>query len=96
MIQRAVRAEPANSSFLDSLGWAYFKLGKLTEAERHLSEAARRDNQSATIQEHLGDLYQKLGKTDQALAAWKKALSLSVEVDEMERIKAKLGSNLKD
>ena len=96
MIQRAVRAEPANPSFLDSLGWAYFKLGKLTEAERHLSEAARRDNQSATIQEHLGDLYQKLGKTHQALAAWKKALSLSVEVDEMERIKAKLSSNLKD
>jgi predicted Zn-dependent protease len=96
MIQRAVRAEPANSSFLDSLGWAYFKLGKLTEAERHLNEAARRDSQSSTIQEHLGDLYQKLGKTDQAHAAWKKALSLSVEAEEMERIKAKLGSNLKD
>ncbi|MGB7924930.1 MAG: tetratricopeptide repeat protein [Pyrinomonadaceae bacterium] len=94
MIQRAVRAEPANSSFLDSLGWAYFKLGKLTEAERHLNEAARRDGQSATIQEHLGDLYQKLGKTDQAHAAWKKALSLSVEVEEMERLKAKLDGKL--
>jgi predicted Zn-dependent protease len=94
MINRAVRSDPANSSFLDSLGWAYFKLGKLTEAERHLSEAARRDNQSATIQEHLGDLYQKLGKTDQAQVAWKKALSLSVEAEEIERIKAKLDGSL--
>lgn len=94
MIQRAVRAEPTNSSFLDSLGWAHFKLGNLTEAERHLNEAARRDSQSATIQEHLGDVYQKLGKPEQASAAWKKALSLSVEADEMQRIKAKLGNNL--
>jgi predicted Zn-dependent protease len=94
MIQRAVRAEPTNASYLDSLGWAYFKLGKLNEAERHLSDAARRNTTSATIQEHLGDLYQKLGKTDQALAAWKKALALSVEADEMARIKAKLSSNL--
>jgi tetratricopeptide (TPR) repeat protein len=94
MIQRAVRSEPTNASYLDSLGWAYFKLGKLDEAERHLSDAARRDTSSATIQEHLGDIYQKLGKTEQALAAWKKALSLSVEADEMQRIKAKLSSNL--
>lgn len=93
MIQRAVRSEPSNSSFLDSLGWAYFKLGKLTDAERHLNEAARRDNQSATIQEHLGDLYQKQGKTDQAQAAWKKALSLSVEADALERIKVKLDTS---
>jgi predicted Zn-dependent protease len=90
MIQKAVRAEPTNSSFLDSLGWAYFKLGKLDEAERHLSEAVRRDASSATIQDHLGDLYQRRGKTEQARAAWQKALALTVEVDDITRIKAKL------
>ena len=94
MIQRAVKAEPTNSSFLDSLGWAYFKLGKFDEAEQHLSDAARRNTSSATIQEHLGDLYQKLGKTEQAFTAWKKALALSVEADEMARLKTKLSSNL--
>lgn len=91
MIQRAVRANPTNSSFLDSLGWAYFKLGRLDEAERHLAEAARRNNQSATIQEHLGDLYQQRGKTEMARAAWQKALSLTVESVNTTRIKAKLG-----
>jgi tetratricopeptide (TPR) repeat protein len=90
MIQKAVRAEPTNSSFLDSLGWAYFKLGKLDEAERHLSEAVRRDAASATIQDHLGDLYHRRGKPEQARAAWQKALALAVEADEITRIKAKL------
>ena len=92
MIQKAVRAEPTNSSYLDSLGWAYFKLGKLDEAERHLSEAARRDATSATIHDHLGDLYQRRGKPELARAAWQKALALAVEVDEITRIKAKLNA----
>ncbi len=93
MIQKAVRAEPTNSSFLDSLGWVYYKLGNLDEAERHLSEAARRDATSATIHNHLGDIYQRRGKTEQARAAWQKALALAVEVDEITRIKAKLNSS---
>lgn len=92
MIQRAVRANPTNSSFLDSLGWAYFKLGKLDEAERNLTEAARRNNTSPTIQEHLGDLYQQRGKLELARAAWQKALSLAVETQDTARLKAKLSS----
>ncbi len=93
MIQRAVKAEPANSSFLDSLGWAYFKLGQLEEAERHLLDAARRDGSSATIQEHLGDVYQQQGKTKEARAAWEKALKLLSEGEQAARIRTKLGGN---
>ncbi|MDT7687966.1 MAG: hypothetical protein QOE46_725 [Acidobacteriota bacterium] len=91
MIERAVRAEPHNPSFLDSLGWAYFKLGKLKEAERYLSDAASRNATSATIQEHLGDLFQKLGQQDKAQASWRRALSLAAEAADTARIKAKLG-----
>ena len=90
MIQRAVKADPTNASFLDSLGWVYFKLGKLSEAERYLSEAARRNPTSATIQEHLGDLFARLGQKNQAQASWQKALSLTTEVEDISRIKAKL------
>nr|MDQ3820422.1 tetratricopeptide repeat protein [Acidobacteriota bacterium] len=90
MIQRAVRSSPTNASFLDSLGWAYFKLGKLDEAERSLTEAARRNNQSATIQEHLGDLYQRRGKLEQAKAAWQRALALTTEAGDTTRLRAKL------
>lgn len=91
-VQRAVRAEPFNPSYLDSLGWAYYKLNKFEEAERYLSDAARRDSGSATIQEHLGDVYQKRGKAEQARTAWQKALSLSVEAAEVDRLRAKLGT----
>ncbi|HEV7844604.1 MAG TPA: tetratricopeptide repeat protein, partial [Pyrinomonadaceae bacterium] len=90
LIQRAVRTNPTNSSFLDSLGWAYFKLGRLEEAERHLTEAARRNTTSVAIQEHLGDLYQRRGKTELARAAWQKALTLVVEAGDTARIRAKL------
>jgi tetratricopeptide (TPR) repeat protein len=90
LIQRAVRAEPTNSSFLDSLGWVYFKLGQLENAERHLREAARRNATSSTIHEHLGDLYFRQGKMELARAAWQKALSLSLEIDKTARLKAKL------
>jgi tetratricopeptide (TPR) repeat protein len=95
MIERAVRAEPRNPSFLDSLGWAYFKLGKLKEAERYLSDAARLNASSATIQEHLGDLFQKLGQPEKAQAFWRKALSLAAEAAETTRIKAKLNGETK-
>jgi Flp pilus assembly protein TadD len=90
MIQRALRAEPTNASFLDSLGWAFFKLGRFEEAERNLIEAARLDQTSATIQEHLGDTYQKRGKNELARAAWQKALALNIAQDGTARIKAKL------
>ncbi|MDQ3907090.1 MAG: tetratricopeptide repeat protein, partial [Acidobacteriota bacterium] len=43
MIQRAVKSEPTNASYLDSLGWVYFKLGQLDEAERYLTDASRRN-----------------------------------------------------
>lgn len=91
MIERALRSDPQNPSFLDSLGWVYYKLGKLKEAERYLSDAARRNPTSATIQEHLGDLYQKLGQHEKAQASWRKALSLAAEAADTARIKAKLG-----
>ncbi|HEY0546268.1 MAG TPA: tetratricopeptide repeat protein [Pyrinomonadaceae bacterium] len=95
MIQRAVKADPTNPSFLDSLGWAYFKLGQFDMAERNIADAARRDTSSATIHEHLGDVYQKQGKTVQARAAWQKSLQFLNEGEQASRIKSKLNGNLK-
>ena len=90
LIKRAVNAERTNASFLDSLGWAYFKLGQFEEAERYLTDASRRNPASVTIHEHLGDLHQRRGKSDLARAAWQKALSISVDASTTTRLKAKL------
>jgi len=95
MIQRAVKAEPTNSSFLDSLGWVQFKLGQFAEAERNLTEAARRSAGSATIQEHLGDLYFGQGKKEKARSAWQKSLRFLPDGDQASRIKIKLSRNSK-
>ena len=67
MIQRAVKAEPKNAAYLDSLGWAYFKLGKLDEAERYFSQAIPTSrNVFSAMHEHLGDVYDRMGKPEQA------------------------------
>ncbi|MCV5132939.1 tetratricopeptide repeat protein, partial [Escherichia coli] len=56
LIKQAVESDPTNPSFLDSLGWAHFKLGNLDEAEKYLRDAIGIDSSSATIHEHLGDV----------------------------------------
>jgi tetratricopeptide (TPR) repeat protein len=96
MIQRAVKAEPTNSSYLDSLGWVYFRLGKLKEAEENLAAAARSNAASATIHEHLGEVYHARNEVDRARAAWEKALSLSREPAQTARLKARLNVKVND
>ncbi|HYO98679.1 MAG TPA: tetratricopeptide repeat protein [Pyrinomonadaceae bacterium] len=93
MIKRAVKSEPTNPNYLDSLGWVYFKLGQLDEAERHLNDAARRNTRSSTVQEHLGDLYQKRGKPEEARAFWRKAIGLTTDASDITRLKAKIGGD---
>ncbi|MEE8257856.1 MAG: tetratricopeptide repeat protein [Acidobacteriota bacterium] len=73
-IQKALQMEPKNGAYLDSLGWAYFKMNKYNLAEIHLEEAARRITHDPTIHEHLGYLYYSTGRTKQARDAWKRAL----------------------
>lgn len=91
MIKQALKVDPRNPSYLDSLGWAYFKLGKLPEAEKYLTEAARTDAESATIYEHLGDLYREKNEPAKAKSLWERAIRLSTEAAEIERLKKKLG-----
>ncbi len=91
LIQRAVDISPNNASFLDSLGWAYFKLDKLDEAEKYLKSAARFNPSSSVILEHLGDVYHKQGKSELAISTWRKALKLSSDTDDINRLKTKLG-----
>ena len=90
LIARAVKIDATNPSYLDSLGWAYFKLGQLEQAEKYLKEAARIDASSATIQEHLGDVFEKLGKLEQAKSSWQKSLTLTGEAEQTARLKSKL------
>jgi len=90
LIQQAVKIDPTNPSYLDSLGWAYFRLGKFVEAEKNLKEALRMDSSSGTIHEHLGDVYQKQGKLDLAKMSWSRALNLFSDAADLTRVRKKL------
>ena len=101
MIKQAVTQEPSNGAYLDSLGWAYYKQNKLTEAEENLRKANDRQKHDPTILGHLGDVYAKLGQSDQAviywqraLAEWQKAVPADYETEKVNELDAQL-KNLK-
>ena len=74
LLRRALKIEPGNASFLDSLGWAFFKQGKLADAEAPLAEAAAKMPTNSVIQDHLGDLRFQQKRYAEAIGAWERAL----------------------
>jgi tetratricopeptide (TPR) repeat protein len=75
LLQRALKLEPGNPSYLDSLGWAYFQQGRLDLADKPLTEAAAQLEDSSVVQDHLGDLRFKQRRYVDAAAAWERALA---------------------
>jgi len=73
-VKQALTFEPNNGAYLDSLGWVYFRLGKYDLAEQNLTKAETRMGTDPTVQEHLGDLYQKTGRLKLAAAHWDRAV----------------------
>ena len=77
LIQKALKKSPTNGAYLDSLGWAYFKQGKLNDALKQLEKAVIYMPDSVEVQDHLGEVYLKKGRKKEAVAAWQKAIQLS-------------------
>ncbi len=97
LIQRALKVDPNNGAFLDSLGWAYFKQDRLMDAEQCLRKAIERQGNDPTILGHLGDVYLKLGENQQAaeiferaLAQWQKAAPADYEPAKVNELDAQL------
>ncbi len=76
MSLEAVKADSVNSSYLDTLGWIYFKLGNYPEAARYIQKAIDAGDASSVVHEHLGDAYFKLNEAEKARMFWQKALDL--------------------
>ena len=90
LVQRALKIEPANPSFLDSLGWAFFKQGRIDLADAPLSQAAEKLPASAAVQDHLGDLRYAQQRWADAAAAFERALAGDVEAADRRKIEDKL------
>jgi tetratricopeptide (TPR) repeat protein len=87
LIARALKAEPDNAAYLDSMGWVLFKLNHPTEALEYLLKAAGASEEpDATIYDHLGDVYDVLNEHAKAREAWRKSL----DVEANETVKKKL------
>ncbi|HLH39137.1 MAG TPA: tetratricopeptide repeat protein [Bryobacteraceae bacterium] len=96
-IKKANEQVPNNGAFLDSLGWIYFKLGRLPEAEENLRKAVELDPRDATVHDHLGDVLLKESKLREAVGQWEisyKEWNLSSPADldakQMAKVKDKL------
>jgi tetratricopeptide (TPR) repeat protein len=74
LLKKALEVEPDNGSYLDSLGWAYYKADKLDLAVTNLQRAAEQLKANSVIQDHYGDVLFKLLRYDDAIAAWMRAI----------------------
>lgn len=76
LTQRAVALKPNNGYYVDSLGWAFYKMGKLNEALAEIKRAAALVQDDPVIFEHLGEIYLKQNLMPEAREAWLRSLSL--------------------
>jgi len=77
LIERALKIEPKNAAFLDSMGWVLFRLGQPSEALPYALKAAElSDEPDAVLYDHIGDIYAALKQGEKARASWEKSLSI--------------------
>ena len=90
MLNKAVSQEPRNGAYIDSLGWLYFRQGKLDQAEKYLTDATKLLPRDATVHEHLGDVLARRGDYNRALGLYRLALKLEPESKDEARMRSKI------
>jgi predicted Zn-dependent protease len=106
LIRTAVRAEPDNGSFLDSLGWVLYKRGKFAQARSALEEAVKASSfPDPVVLDHLGDTLWRLDRKSDAAGEWKQSQqrlaretaggSDGDERDDLKRLRLQLQQKLK-
>nr|WP_246753904.1 tetratricopeptide repeat protein [Jiella flava] len=98
MIKRAVDLRPNDGYIIDSLGWAYYRLGRYDDAVKQLERAVLITPMDPTINDHLGDAYWHVGRKREAKFQWERALvgQPAPDADARKEIEAKLQNGLHD
>jgi tetratricopeptide (TPR) repeat protein len=96
MLRRAVELRPRDGYITDSLGWAYYRLGRYDEALRELERATELRPADPVINDHLGDVYWKVGRQLEARFQWNAARDLKPEPEDLEKILRKIERGLED
>ncbi|MBS1516885.1 MAG: tetratricopeptide repeat protein [Bacteroidetes bacterium] len=79
MAKIAVEKEPGNASYLDTMGWIFFKMKNYKKAEEYIGKSLQVNPNSAVVLEHMGDVYSKLKDQTNALRYWKMSLEKNPE-----------------
>jgi tetratricopeptide (TPR) repeat protein len=90
LLREAVQASPRDGHIIDSLGWAYYKLGRYDEAVRELERAIELLPGDPVINDHLGDAYYRVGRKLEATFQWNHARDSNPEPEDRDRILKKI------
>jgi tetratricopeptide (TPR) repeat protein len=95
-IRKAVKLKPNDGYYVDSLGWANYRLGNMPAAVEYLERAVELRPDDPIINDHLGDAYWRVGRRLEAKYQWEQALSLEPEDDLIKKINQKIATGLED
>jgi tetratricopeptide (TPR) repeat protein len=94
MLRRAVDLRQRDGYVVDSLGWAYFRLGRYDDAVRELERAVDLKSSDPVINDHLGDAYWRVGRKLEAQFQWNHARDLNPDPDDLPKILDKIKNGL--
>lgn len=94
LLQQAADSAPRDGMIVDSLGWAYYRLGRWDDAVRELEKAVELKPGDPTINDHLGDAYWRSGRRLEGKFQWQHAKDLNPEPDDLAKINEKLKDGL--
>jgi Flp pilus assembly protein TadD len=92
LIRRALKIEPNDGFYVDSLGWVYYQRGDYVKAIEHLERAVELVGDDPTIIEHLGDAYGKAGRAKDAVHTYTQALEHTKDAEQAGRLRTKIGA----
>src|SRR5690349_12834017 len=96
MIRRAVDQRPDDGYIVDSLGWAFYRIGNYEEAVKNLERAIDLKPEDPTINDHLGDAYWRIGRVLEARFQWAHARDLKPDPEDLPKILAKIENGMTD
>jgi len=94
MIEDALTAQPDNAHIIDSMGWAYYTMGDFEKSLSYLEQAVELMSNDATVNEHLGDVYWRLGRKQEARYQWEKSLAFKPEPEAEAGVRKKLAEGM--
>jgi Tfp pilus assembly protein PilF len=97
MSYKTIKAEPTNSTYLDTYAWILYMQERYEEAKVFIDQAVANDTdsvQGSVILDHAGDIYYKVGDREKALEYWQRALDAGPDGDDaVNEIRRKMEEN---